>query len=156
MAKEAQTNTFMKSSKGIGMKPFTALNAAFFKNIKEGQFAYDASKGGENSAKRHEIKVYESNQQESKFWTKYCGRSKKLRSYKSWTYSNIKINSIDVDIPNIGPKGNPFKVRFKATGSDPSKKSVSATSKTDQREDATMLFIEKAIGPSYTLPTFIN
>ena len=145
MAKEAQTNTFMKSSKGIGMKPFTALNAAFFKNIKEGQFAYDASKGGENSAKRHEIKVYESNQQESKFWTKYCGRSKKLRSYKSWTYSNIKINSIDVDIPNIGPKGNPFKVRFKATGSDPSKKSVSATSKTDQREDATMLFIEKAI-----------
>ena len=145
MAKEAQTNIFMKGSKGIGLKPFTALNAAFFKNIKEGQFSYDARKGGEHSNKRHEINVYESKQPNSKFWTKFAGRTSKLRKYESWTYSNIKINSIDIDIPNIGPKGKPFKIRFRATGADPVKQQTSATSKTEQRENSTMLFIEQAV-----------
>ena len=145
MAKEAQTNIFMKGSKGIGLKPFTALNASFFNHIKKGQFSYDASKGGESTLKRHEISVYESKQPNSKFWTKYCSKGKKLRSYKSWIYSNIKMNSVDIDIPNIGPKGKPFKIRFKATGADPSKSQPSATSKTEQRENATMLFIERAV-----------
>ena len=146
MAKEARTNEFMKSSKGIGMQPFTALNAAFFKPIKKGQYSFDASKGGQSSGKRHLINVYETDKApKSKFWTQLCGSGSKLRKYKGWTYDNIKHNSIDVDIPNIGPNGKPFKIRFRATGSDPTVIAPSATVKTRMRELATMEFIKYAI-----------
>ena len=135
---------------------YDILGPVLFKNLKEGQWSYDINIGKESN-KTHTIKIYEGKKAGTTYWSTNCGRdgkqlSKKIEVLKrKGNDKTVEVSfptettkpQIDINF-HISNRVKPFKVRVQDTGTSIVATSAPAT-KTDMREDATMMFIEKAV-----------